>query len=70
MTPDNGLAAPSGWRKSTYSSQNGSCVEVGRTPVGHIAVRDTTDRPGLSLSIPPSAWRTFLSGIRTHRAAM
>ncbi|WP_084134392.1 DUF397 domain-containing protein, partial [Actinopolyspora erythraea] len=34
---------PSNWRKASYSSQETSCVEVGRTPNG-AAVRDTKDR--------------------------
>lgn len=67
MTPDNDLAAASGWRKATYSGESGSCVEVGRTPVGSVAVRDTTDRTGPSLSIAPSAWRSFTARIQAER---
>lgn len=67
MTPDIDLAIAYGWRKATYSSQNGSCVEVGQTPVGAVAIRDTTDRPGPSLSVPASAWRVFLGTIAGAR---
>ena len=50
------------WRKSTYSSgEGGNCVEVGSA--GTVLVRDTTDRAGLTLIIPASAWRTFTNGI-------
>lgn len=32
------------WRKSTFSSMNGSCVEIGWLEPGRIGVRDTKDR--------------------------
>ena len=44
------------WRKSSYSGTNGgSCVEAADMD-GRILVRDTTDRGGVVLSIPPDAW--------------
>jgi Domain of unknown function (DUF397) len=47
------------WRKSSYSGTNGgSCVEA--ADLGDsILVRDTTDRGGVVLSIPPDAWLRF-----------
>jgi hypothetical protein len=52
------------WRKSTHSGANGaSCVEVGAATVG-VQVRDTTDHAGAVLTIPASAWRALLAGIR------
>jgi hypothetical protein len=47
------------WRKSTYSNGQGNCVEVASAP-GHVAVRDTTDRDGETLTFSGGAWRTFL----------
>jgi hypothetical protein len=67
MTSSNDLAAALDWRKASYSSGNGSCVEVGQTPVGNVAVRDTTDRSGPALAIRPGAWRAFMADIRASR---
>jgi hypothetical protein len=51
------------WRKSTYSGgEGGECVEV--ASAGAVLVRDTTDRAGITLSVPASAWRAFISGVR------
>jgi hypothetical protein len=53
-----------GWRKSTYSDGNGgSCVETA-TGNGAILVRDTTDRDGVTLSIPTAAWQRFTSALK------
>jgi hypothetical protein len=47
------------WRKSSYSGTNGGdCVEAADVR-GGILVRDTTDRGGAVLSIPPDAWLRF-----------
>ena len=51
------------WRKSTYSSSNGGqCVEVGKD--GVILVRDTTDRDGVTLSVPAAAWQRFTGALK------
>jgi hypothetical protein len=52
------------WRKASYSGgANGSCVEVGKSTDG-VAVRDTTDRDGGTLSFTTYAWRAFMTGIK------
>jgi hypothetical protein len=52
------------WRKSSYSGSNGgSCVETA-SGSGVILVRDTTDRDGLTLSVPANAWQRFTDSIR------
>jgi len=50
------------WRKSTYSSNGGECVEVATS--GTVLVRDTTNRAGTTLSVSASAWTAFLATIR------
>lgn len=70
MTTDNDLTAAFGWRKASYSSSNGSCVEVARTPAGNVAVRDTTDRGGPALAVRPGAWRSLIADIRAGRTAV
>ena len=52
------------WRTSTYSSGNGgNCVEVA-SATGSVAVRDTKDRDGGTLSIPADAWAKFTSSLK------
>jgi Domain of unknown function (DUF397) len=51
------------WRKSSFSGQNGSCVETASNS-GAVLVRDTTDRAGGTLSFGAEAWATFLAKLR------
>jgi hypothetical protein len=51
------------WRKSSYSDGNGgACVETA-TGNDMILIRDTTDRDGMTLSIPTDAWRRFTASM-------
>jgi hypothetical protein len=52
------------WRKASYSGNGGNdCVEVGQVTVA-VAVRDTRDRAGVTLSVPASAWAAFTASLR------
>jgi hypothetical protein len=55
------------WRKSSYSTGNGSnCVEVGDAGRA-VAVRDSKNPDGPSLSISPAAWADFTGKIKSSR---
>jgi hypothetical protein len=54
------------WRKSSKSGNGGEqCVEVGTASASaSVAVRDTTDRDGATLSLTASAWRAFMADVK------
>jgi hypothetical protein len=52
------------WRISSYSGQNGACVEVACNIPGLVAVRDSKDRGGLLLAIDPKEWRGFTDQVK------
>jgi hypothetical protein len=50
------------WRKASYSNGSGACVETA-SGAGTVAVRDTTDRDGGTLTFTAQAWRAFTDGL-------
>jgi hypothetical protein len=53
---------PLAWRKSSYSGdQGGNCVEIAETPcAATIAVRDSKNPAGPTLTFDPAAFTTFI----------
>ena len=52
------------WRKRSYSSQSGNCVEVTRNLPGLVAVRDSKELCGAKLVVSRETWRAFIRCVR------
>ena len=52
------------WRKSSFSSQSGNCVEVARNLPELVAVRDSKEPDGAKLVVSRETWQGFLKGLR------
>jgi hypothetical protein len=52
------------WLKSSYSGQDGNCVEVARNVPGLVAVRDSKEPGGAKLVVSRETWRVFVRGVR------
>ncbi|MFE9765215.1 DUF397 domain-containing protein [Streptomyces sp. NPDC005808] len=53
------------FRKSSYSGQEGNCVEVAATATGGRAVRDSKAQDGPLLAFNGEGWRAFVTGMQT-----
>jgi hypothetical protein len=51
------------WRKSSYSSDDGNCVEVADHGA-HRAVRDSKDPTGPVLIFTATEWSSFTAGVQ------
>jgi hypothetical protein len=51
------------FRKSSYSQNQGNCVETA-SDAGQVAIRDTAHRDGGTLVVSAAAWQAFTAGIR------
>ncbi|MFF3380853.1 DUF397 domain-containing protein [Streptomyces sp. NPDC002680] len=62
------MAIPQGatemWTKSSYSNNNGACVEVKSPTVSALAVRDSKVTEGPTLSFPAAAWNSFVTSVK------
>ena len=64
MYPFPSSATPGpGWRKSSYSGQDGNCVEA-CNGAGLVLVRDTRYREGPVLQVTAAAWRQFATSLK------
>ncbi|WP_406382503.1 DUF397 domain-containing protein [Streptomyces sp. NBC_01618] len=52
------------WRKSSYSSGNGQCLEVGHGVQDVTPVRDSKNAPGPLLVFRTGSWSMFLTAVK------
>ena len=64
MTADDPDLSRAAWRKSTYSNNGGSCVEVAPAAAGVVAVRDSKDPDGPKLAFTSQQWMLFTSTVK------
>ena len=57
------LGEAAAWRKSSYSSPSGNCVEAA-TLTGGVALRDSRFPDGPALVFAGAAWDAFLRGVK------
>jgi len=53
------------WRRSSYSTLKGVCVEVADLDHGDRAVRDSKNPSGPALTFTAAQWSAFTTGVRT-----
>jgi Domain of unknown function (DUF397) len=54
------------WHKSSYSSQDGNCVEVAQNLPGVVAVRDSKNPDGSVLVVTLEEWQGFVSALKNQ----
>ncbi|MFJ2603904.1 DUF397 domain-containing protein [Streptomyces sp. NPDC087425] len=55
------------WYKSSYSSNGGECIEVAANLIAShdvVPVRDSKNPTGPVLSVPTTAFATFVTGVK------
>jgi hypothetical protein len=52
------------WHKASSSTSYGQCVELARTPISTVAVRDSTDPEGVILAYSQGALRALCQRIK------
>ena len=58
------------WRTSTYSNNGGACVEVASNLPGTVAVRDSKNSDGATLTFTTGSWQAFIDGIKIQHVAI
>ncbi|MDG4804616.1 DUF397 domain-containing protein [Micromonospora sp. WMMD980] len=57
------------WRKSSYSGNEGACVEVADNLPGLVRVRDSKDIAGPALAFAPARWASFVKFAKHHTSS-
>ena len=52
------------WRKSTYSTNGGDCIELGEGIPGAVPVRDSKDPQGPALVFSADAFAAFVTAVK------
>ncbi|MFD7894282.1 DUF397 domain-containing protein [Streptomyces sp. NPDC059568] len=52
------------WYKSSYSGDQGNCLEVASTPGSGLAVRDSKAPTSPALRFPTGSWSSFLTAVK------
>lgn len=55
---------PATWRRSSYSTNGGNCVETGEGIASVVPVRDSKDHTGPALLFQADRWDGFVSSIK------
>lgn len=58
------MTGPAAWTTSSYSGEQGNCVEVKLAP--EVAVRDTKAREAGTLSVSAAGWSAFLAAVAAN----
>jgi hypothetical protein len=56
--------APLMWRKSTFTADSGTCVEMAQRPDGHVLVRNSNHPDAGTLSFSPGELDAWLDACR------
>ncbi|MEW2581336.1 DUF397 domain-containing protein [Streptomyces syringium] len=54
---------PLEWTKSTYSGQQGDCLQWRLTPDAKVEVGDSKKTSGPTFTFPPGAWTAFIASV-------
>lgn len=52
------------WRTSSYSTEDGTCVEIADLPDGRVAVRNSTDPDGPTLLFTRPEMLAWVNGVK------
>ncbi|MDT3396207.1 DUF397 domain-containing protein [Streptomyces sp. B1866] len=55
------------WFKSSYSAQNGNCLEARHRADGALDLRDSKNPSGPVMTVCGPEWAAFVSGVRAGR---